>query len=825
MAETPKPAAPQEQFVRNPITGRAVKATTEQAAALAALGGTALSQKQFQEAGKATENLEYVEQMPMAAQAAAGIGSGLTLGLGPAALAHMGIVDPGKLSALETSGPFQAGDVAGMVAPAILSGGEAVGARGVIARAMAGSPAGLLNAGGGLAERLAGRLLPEVGAMGKLARPTLQMAARGATEGSLINMAHTVSDSVIHDHPLTWSAIAASGADGALLGGLLGGGLGGITALGGQAVDAIGGAAVRTAGSHMGSDGAVTALKRAGAGQGELEKFAAGKLGIEGTAAALDDILTKGGESFASRTPAMVKVLKQAEKDFAVSEAGQLATLDREAASLTPSLEKVQARIQNDLNVKWQGTTAQNDVQRVLGGLNKDMAALESRVAKGEFAGQQPVSKYGDHPSVYNEAMEQFNSAKAAHAAVPDLLPGPGASWTQWAKSREHLSDLVAKARGGINEDVYRTALNSFDTEIRQAMELAGDSIGQKGISDAYHAAVMGKKFSGEMHGMVTGKAVSEMGFAQGLGITGMDVGTASYGTLMGHPVGAMGIIAGKKLMAHAQKRLEPVLAEAAYRASLGAKAQAATVNIGNRVSASLRKFMMGGTKTASYETAKKPNINYTKKGYEDTVAATRKLTDAAHGQKVQEMSEQLRTMGHPILADQAMEQYMRATQYINYALPPSSAVKQAGKLGKMPTQVGLGTKEMKALRIISAIRNPVDTMLAGLETGNLSREAVNAIKYVYLPLHQDIVMRTAQAIMEVKQAGKFMPADKVTTLGVFLDAAVDSTLEKSYVAEIQKAHIANNKPDQANGQTASPGGMPLAQVNDYKTPLQTSAT
>ncbi len=365
--------SPEEHTVRNPVTGRAVRATPEQAVALSKAGGKAMSEADFQSATRARQNLDYVDQNISAPeQALAGFGSGVTLGLGPAALAHLGIVDPGHVSAMETSGAYQAGDVAGMLAPAILSGGESVAGRGVIARAMAASPAGLLNAGGGLAERLAGRLLPEAGVLGKLARPTLQMAARGATEGSLISMAHTVSDSVIQDHPLAWSSIAASGVDGALLGGLAGGVLGGVSAVGGALADGIGTAAVRGAG-RFGEDGAATALRRMGAGQKDLEAFAASRGGVPGVAKALDDILAKGDASFATHTPEVVRVLKQAGKDFEASSAGVIDTLDKEAASLVPSLDKVQAKTQEALNVKFQGTVAQNDVQRVLGGLNKDM--------------------------------------------------------------------------------------------------------------------------------------------------------------------------------------------------------------------------------------------------------------------------------------------------------------------------------------------------------------------------------------------------------------------------------------------------------------------
>ncbi len=181
--------------------------------------------------------------------------------------------------------------------------------------------------------------------------------------------------------------------------------------------------------------------------------------------------------------------------------------------------------------------------------------------------------------------------------------------------------------------------------------------------------------------------------------------------------------------------------------------------------------------------------------------------------------------MGQPLLAKEAMEQYQRASDYIKFNTPQSQKSKQAGSVGKLPAQVGLDSKSMKALRIISAIKNPVNTMLAGLETGSLSRDEVLAIKYTYPPLHSAVVSHVAMGIMDMKAEGKFIDASKEVRLGILLDAPVSSKLEKGFIAEVQKAHVANNKPEEANGQQANPQGQALAQVNDYKTPLQTSAT
>jgi hypothetical protein len=123
----------------------------------------------------------------------------------------------------------------------------------------------------------------------------------------------------------------------------------------------------------------------------------------------------------------------------------------------------------------------------------------------------------------------------------------------------------------------------------------------------------------------------------------------------------------------------------------------------------------------------------------------------------------------------------------------------------------------MKFLRRLHSMRDPVGTIVEGLEKGNLSRDAVDAIKYVMPDLHQDLVMRAAQAATEMRQAGKFLPADKLALLGVALDHPVDSKLSDEFINEIQMAHAANRKPaDQQGGPPP-----PITDTSDYQTPVQ----
>ena len=102
-------------YMTDPVTGQPIEATPEQAAAIAGMGGItttkALTPEQYGAAVRGKENVDWMEANTSAPERfAAGVGSGLTLGLGPALLAQWGMVDPGHVSALETSGLFTAGD-------------------------------------------------------------------------------------------------------------------------------------------------------------------------------------------------------------------------------------------------------------------------------------------------------------------------------------------------------------------------------------------------------------------------------------------------------------------------------------------------------------------------------------------------------------------------------------------------------------------------------------------------------------------------------------------------------------------------------------------
>ncbi len=419
--------------------------------------------------------------------------------------------------------------------------------------------------------------------------------------------------------------------------------------------------------------------------------------------------------------------------------------------------------------------------------------------------------------------MARYSAAKALFEQTEAAVPKPGASWKAWADSRNQFQDMVDKARGTIKEDVYRTALNAMDSEIRMAMEEAGQAIGKEGISESYHGALMTKKISKELEEMVSGKFAKETVAGKGIHLTSPDLGALAYSSLGGHPFGGAVIVAGKKVAKHIQEQLEPAMAEAAYRAAIGAEAGSAVVKTGQRIDRAIGKFLGAVPRIAvgAEDHPRTPPVRYTRKDFEDALARTEKLTSQEHEAAVLKFAGQLDAAGHPDLAQAAIDQYQTAAAYLRYNMPVGKQLKQAQKLGKAPAPMGLNTKEMKFMRIDRAIKNPM-SIVDDLMKGSVSRDAVKAIKTTNPPLHSEIVTRFHGALMAMKEEGKFVPADKVALAGLVLDSPVDSTLEKGFIDKVQAALAANAQP-QPKPEEQQGGTAPITDSSSFQTPTQSA--
>lgn len=756
-------------------TGKPVALTDNQVAAAADNGFTPVAGNVARALAKANENDKYVDQnWGTAGKFAAGAASGLSAGLAPSIAARLGLVDPGHLEAAEQSGAFTAGDIAGMLAPTILTGGAAgAGEEGIgaIAKALRyGTPAGLIGEAGLGAERLVGRFAGESGLLGRIGTPALRMAARGATEGALINMSHEVSRNIIQDKPFTAQAILAAGEHGALFGGLTGGILGGAGAAAGAGFDIVGG---RIAGGAARAGGeaenrAAIALKRMGASDADIAEMYSREGGLVKAVRGMHDVLENGSATFASDTPTIRMVSSDQAAKYAEVARDTLKQLTDEAP-LVPRGGVLTPRLQ-DLANSFKGTLEHQAATSIIKDLNKNLQGLKT--------------------------------------------------WEGWAATREQLADRVDLApAGSLKGDIYKKTLQVFDDEFTGAMRKANPE-----LADQFAAATQGARNAEEMVRWSSKKLAAEQG-VKPIHLDNSDMATLGYSMLTGaNPLVAGGIMAAKHIGAHVQSKMEPYMAEAAYRSAIGAEAGHATMNIGKKISDSVGKLVNGGRRVASNEDAKsfsRPKLSYTPESYEKAIELADSLTSAAHQAKVREVTDALAQAGHEELADEMAQTYGRAVAYINNARPKGTHTKEykAGSLGKTAKAIGLNTQEMKFVRVLHAATQPVDAVLNGIERGDISRDAVNAVAYIMPDMMNRISQTFAMKVAEMKEQGKHMPADKIALAGCVLNYPVDSKLEKSYIDEVQKAHAANQAPPPAEEGPRPPN----TDISAYQTPMQMS--
>jgi len=322
------------------ITGRAVNATPDQAEAMLEGGkAQALSPEQAQESTNAQANLNYVDQnWGTAGKLGMGLASGLSLGLAPGLMAKAGIVDPGHVHAAELSPWYTAGDIAGMVLPAVATGGE-----GLLAKGLSLTPAGVMSGAGGIAERVVGGTLGEnAGLLGRLALKPAQMASRGAVDGALIGLGHNTGENLLYNKPLAAEALAAMG-QGALWGGLIGGGMGVVGTLGDLAVD--------SASAYAKAKGPGLIAKKLGetSGEGGYESLV-GKLKEQGS------ILEEGGARISDSTEKLANTVTKQKAVYKALRSEVVDALDETAQDVQPNFGRIRARLKSLVAAPRAGT-------------------------------------------------------------------------------------------------------------------------------------------------------------------------------------------------------------------------------------------------------------------------------------------------------------------------------------------------------------------------------------------------------------------------------------------------------------------------------------
>lgn len=822
-------------YVRD-ILGRAVKTDDVQhAEQLVQAGATPLSQAQAEREADLQRNLSYVdENWGTAGKLGMGAFSGLTLGLGPGALAGMGVVDPKHLEAAQQSGWYTVGDVAGTMLPAIASGGESLVGRGLTL-----TPAGLLNVAGNATERLAGSFLGgSAGVMGRLASTPLKMAARGASEGALISMGHTVGDSMLHNKPLSAEAMAASFEDGALFGGLIGGSLGTVGAIGEMAIDASKGLAKKVAGGAGGRSYGVVA-KSIGMSGEDLQAAASRTGGTKSYLSEANEVLESGGGGIGKTTKVNRAAATEAKGIANGARNEALEAFDSQAVSHSPSLERVFARLDAEVASPSVGTLNEARNLKIVEDIKAElqqMAPLQ-RIEPVKVEAPKPMSQKDYEasqmgPSHLRTSYEKYKADLASQGYEimgMDVPSGKNPTWKQWSASRDQLETRLRDVLGKqfdpnplreTAQQLRAEVMNVIDSEIRTAMETASkEVVGLEGMAEKYAASTQKLRMAEKLEETLGKKAANELLQAEAT-ITPRDVGTVAGMAAIGHPLAGITWLSTRGIGRILQRRLEPAIAKYAFDSAIGISAQKATMETQTKVSSSIRNFFKNASKTPD-KAAKVYNASkgkdYDRKAYENAVTRTEQLISANHQDRVRRYAESVHELGYQELAAAMMGVNNRAVQYLIWNMPSRAGTRALGTIRQMPVSKVPTLEEYKFQRIDKAVKNPM-SILDDLEKGTLSRDAVQAVKYVYPELHSQIVQSAAEQVFQMKSEGKTMPMNKITMLGVVLDAPIDRVLESDYVGAVQASMAPMPQPE------APPGpqpGVPLVNPVDVMTPLQ----
>jgi histone H3/H4 len=816
------------------------KATPEQAKQLAGAGGKVISQELAQELAGAQQDINYVDQnWGSAGTAGLGLASGLSLGMAPGLLAQAGILDPNHIQAAETSGLYTAGDIAGTLAPALLSGGESLAARGLAA-----TPAGLMSAAGGLSERLAGRLIADTpGLLGKLGKSAVSQAMRGASEGALINLGHTVGDHLVQNKPLAAESMAAAGFDGALFGGFLGGTAGVVGSLGGHVVDSLSGAVSKAGGKGLRSQAYVAKSLGAEALVEAPESLGTNLKDIR------EKVLQKGGADIRSSTTEKIAATKSAKELYATERTAAIKEAMETNMVSVPNVDVTKARLRADVAQQYVGTPYEAEVLRSVEKMEARLDALvvkenipefsewvknqpkpmsfnefkdwqksldpaerynAGNMAPGEKFTAKELAAWKSNPNYRLYLSEHTQGLRAEFEAFIKELPSTPAGLDKWVKS----SDLLLDASKGpglsqIDRLVTKETQRILGSQVTSTLEEINPSLAEK-----FAAASMGQRLSEEVEGYLGKKLTNSLMSAEPA-VTARDLGAFVGMAAIGHPASGLGWLAAKGIGKQLQGRIEPAMAQMAYDASIGSKASLATLQAQTKIGSSIRNFFKSKNPQRAASTVKAESSKSPRKAYEETYSRTEQLLSDSHQDKLIRYAKELEGQGYHDLALELLNVNHRASQYLQWNMPPSNGAKAIKSLRKLPAPQMPTLQEYKFLRINKAVTNPF-SLLEDLDKGKVSRDAVKAVKYVYPELHREIVSSATQQVYEMKASGQFLPMDKISSLGVVLDAPIDTTLTPEYVTAVQMALNAPPPNEESPPQAAS-----LTSPTALMTPIQ----
>lgn len=756
-----------------------------------------------QELAAEQARLQYGQGAGNVAKAAvAGAARGLTLGASDAVATAIGGDDTrAALEGLRAANPIAsgAGEVAGAVAPLVLSGGASAGAQGAGAVARAGQ----LGAGavrtlgvgnraiagvGGIVERGMARGLAALGAdgataAGRIGAAAAKMAGRGAAEGALYGAAQAANDAVLKGDDITAEKIVAGMGHGALFGGALGAGLGAVARGTGELATKL--VPKKEALVQLAREQSMKAAGFKGADFRRLAGRATGDAAEKRLAATADDLINTTLETGPLKGQRVLQPganveetltrISAAKEEAAARLSGLKDEISDGMAAMGKGpdvgafLARVKAEVTDPLlaskvpGVRSQVRAVQRQISTIVAEHEVRLAAAagdEAAIAMIESGQVSRAPSFRELDKMRQDLRAVFQPVAPPGGGLPPPAPKAAA---QLERAERILADQLKQDAGtflasvGDNPNAYNEANRQFHS-FRQLEQVgtktANQSLGNRSISPSDHA----------------------LGIASFMGA----MATGNVGALGSMAVGGAGALANKLL----RERGNSFVAEMARRASQ-------TDSIIESAAASL---------AGKTEAAKTPVLAAAIEGkslaerYQQTAEKVRELaTPALAHAHVSNLIPEVAAQ-YPDVGGAVSRKLLAIYQQLSAALPKSH-VDTGTTLTPLAVKERVSPVAMRRfLSTVSGTLEP-EKVISDLGRGVIDREAIEAMKVA----HPETFMQLRQKVADfVQERQDELPYKRRVMLSMTFDFVGDSSLSPERMAGLQQTAQALTVQDQA---------------------------
>ena len=691
-----------------------------------------------------------------------------------------------------------AGELTGLVAPALLTGGATGGAR------LLGGAGAAIGKAGGVAEGLAARAFGK-GAQ-SLGMRMLQrgaMAAAGAgTESALIGASHEVSEAALGDHELVAEHVMGTMAKDFLVGAVAGGALG--------------------AGGELLKEGGRRALG-----------VALGKTGNETIAAALQRKSNELYYGAAGPTQKMVQRVEQTVKGGTAGLGGRLRTevedvLGRGASSrgdfaeAAPLIKKKGGALIDDaleaLDAAAEKHGRKPNAGQIFRQIHDDV--LEPLKGSGSgAAGENAVRNWAQRTGKILGIIDDAGEIVAGAEAKP-------VTFKQLHKIRREVDDLVFTATGQrdtLSAKAMKQVRDTLEGHIETGAETLAGVSGESALARDYAHGKQVYQAGAELEKAAT-RGVAQAKNNRFLSLTDniMAGAGAGVGGMVAGPLGAAagGAIAGLANNV-VRRKFDFVASDILQKA-----AQLGTIA---RISADAEKQMIGGVRgflrgTGAMGAAAVGDVLSPRKGESRGAAYMRLHADV---QRLQDQPERQARAVSGVMGDAAPHttaalgtKLSSGLAFLASKLPAPTVdpyhIQQQLEDPTPPTDEDIDTAE----KYLRAFMNP-NTLLEDMRHGQASPEAVEMVKTVYPRVYEKIVETLDRELASPDR--KELDWDQQVQLEILFDRPTDAALDPEMMNDVQGL-FAQAAAAQAQAEGGGGGGGSVGRDKRAERQVQTVA-